>query len=352
MKKASILALGVIFYGLFAGGAFANSAPVVSGVTASQRNDDSKLVDVYYNLADADGDSCTVWVVISSNNGQTWDVPAMTFYGAVGQGITPGNGKRAIWDAGKDMPGKVATFKARVYADDGQGPADMVMVPAGYFAYQGNYANQTFVNSFKIDKYEVTNDFYCQYLNNADPTGAHYDTNMEIGRFGVSGNYTYTVKAGRGQYPIRYVSWDDANAFAVWRGSVYGGTYRLPTEQEWEKAAGWDPVLNTEFTYCYHSNSIDSTWCNYNSAYGGPLPVGSFNGTGGKKDAKSYYGCCDMSGNVWEWTSSWYTVNSTRVIRGGSWINIATRCTTTYRIYYTPSYRISNIGFRLALDLN
>ena len=44
---------------------FANSAPVVSNVTANQRTDESKLVDIYYTLADADSDNCTVWVFIS-----------------------------------------------------------------------------------------------------------------------------------------------------------------------------------------------------------------------------------------------------------------------------------------------
>jgi formylglycine-generating enzyme required for sulfatase activity len=329
---------------------WANSAPVVSNVSASQRADDSKLVDIYYNLADADGDACTVWVVISDDGGASWKVPAINFTGHIGKAVTPGSGKHAIWDAGKDMPGKVAAFKARVFADDGKGPANMVLVPAGYFAYQGNYATQTFVNSFQIDKYEVTNDFYCQYLNNADPTGAHYYASMEIDRWGNSGSYYYTVKAGKGNYPVQYASALDAEAFAVWRSSTYGGTYRLPTEQEWEKAAGWNPVQNKLWTYGFQRDAIDCTWCNYNSCYG-VLPVGSFNGTGGKNDAKSYYGCYDMSGNLWEWTSSMYD-GSNRVIRGGGWGYDAAICAVTYRSNATPSGRYYVIGFRLCLDLN
>jgi hypothetical protein len=83
-----------------AGPVWANNPPVVSNVIANQRPDASKLVDIYYNLADADGDACTVWVRVSEDGGTTFAVPALTFTGAVGPGITPGSGKHIIWDAG------------------------------------------------------------------------------------------------------------------------------------------------------------------------------------------------------------------------------------------------------------
>ena len=57
----------------------ANTAPVVSNVIAAQRSDGSKLVDIYYNLADADGDACTVWVAVSDDGGTSWRVPADDF---------------------------------------------------------------------------------------------------------------------------------------------------------------------------------------------------------------------------------------------------------------------------------
>jgi formylglycine-generating enzyme required for sulfatase activity len=352
MKSLLFSALVII---VVSSAVFANSAPVVSNVSAAQRNNDSKLVDIYYNLADADGDTCTVWAVISDDGGASWQVPAITLTGNVGSGISPGNGKHIIWDAGKDVPGKVAAFKARVYADDGKGPADMVLVPAGHFAYQNNYSSQIFVNSFKIDKYEVTNDFYCQFLNNADPTSLYWNSSMEIDRLGTSGSYYYAVKTGKGQYPIRSVSALDAEAFAAWRSSVYGGTYHLPTEQQWEKAAGWNPASQHLYTYGFQQDStIDCTWCNYNNCVGGTTAVGLYNGTGGKQDAKSYYGCYDMSGNVWEWTSSNYYAGDpgARVFRGGDWFSSATYCTVTYRYYGTPSDRYYYGGFRLVLDLN
>jgi hypothetical protein len=348
MKRTILFFSVVILISALSSQVLANSAPVVSNVTAAQRSDDSKLVDIHYDLADADGDNCTVWVVVSDNNGVSWRVPARTFTGDIGASIAPGLSKLIVWDAGADMPGKVGDFKVRVYADDGKVPWALVLVPGGMFPYQNG--DPCFVESFMIDKYEVTVQQYCQFLNGADPNGEHWTTDMEIDRYGDPCNYYYTVHSGRENYPIRYVNFYNASAFADWRSQVEGMSYRLPTEQEWEKAAAWDPVEQHYYLYGFHRDSIDTSWCNYNNFYEGPLPVGSFNGTGGKEDAKSYYGCYDMSGNLWEWTSSIYS-GSNRVKRGGAWNHVADYCRTSVRIPYSPSNRYSSVGFRLVLDL-
>ena len=80
MKKVIVL-FGVISITLLSGQVLANSGPVVSNITASQHADDSKLVDIHYDLADADGDNCTVWVVVSDDGGISWQVPAFTCLG-------------------------------------------------------------------------------------------------------------------------------------------------------------------------------------------------------------------------------------------------------------------------------
>jgi len=342
----------------------ANSAPVVSNVSASQRADDSKLVDIYYNLADADGDLCTVWVVISDNGGATWTVPAMTFTGAVGANIAPGIGKHVVWDAGKDVPGKVSNLKARVYADDDQGLSQMVLVPAGSFPYQ-NTTDPTqwvYVPSFMIDKYEVTNQLYCQFLNNADPNSEHWDLRMEIARTGSPGSYSYTVNPGRENYPVRYVSYYDAVAFAQWLSQTYGVNYRLPTEQEWEKAAAWDPVEQHYYNFGFHADNLSCDSCNYGFygmgfpyswCIGTTTPVGHYNGTGGTNDADSYYGCYDITGNVSEWTSG--GADGVRLVRGYCYVYIGggsspQECRNR-DIWCGLSDRREWLGFRLVLQL-
>ena len=118
--------------------------------------------------------------------------------------------------------------------------------------------------------------------------------------------------------------------------------------------AAWDPAQQHYYTYGFHRNSIDCSWCNYYNGssycYGSTLPVGSFDGTGGKNDAHNYYGCYDMSGNLLEWTSE--QDGSARVLRGGAWGSGASYCTTAYRGTANPSYRNDIAGFRLSLDLN
>lgn len=347
MKKLMVILVVVSM----AAATYANSAPVVSGVSASQRGDDSKLVDIYYNLADADGDSCTIWVAVSDDGGQSWSVPAMRFSGDTGGGIIPGTNKHIIWDAGGDLIGISGTFKVRIFASDGYVQEDIVLVPGGWFLYDGNSWRD--VGGFYIDKYEVTNEQYAHFLNEADPSSQYYTTsNLDIARGGESGNYYYVVIPGRDNYPVRYVNFYDAEAYAAWMSSLTGLSYRLPTEQEWQKAAGWNPDTQYLWTYGYQSNSASCSYMNYNNCVGGLRPVGYYDGVNpSTNDAKSYYGCYDMSGNVWEWTSSIYS-GSSRVLRGGYWNYNATYCSVTYRYSGTPSSRYNSVGFRLVLNLN
>ncbi|MFH1370272.1 MAG: SUMF1/EgtB/PvdO family nonheme iron enzyme [Planctomycetota bacterium] len=341
-KTLTILFLTIIFT-VFPAIGLANSAPVVSNVSASQRADDSKLVDIYYNLADAEGDNCTIWVFISDNNGLSWDIPAFTFTGDVGSSISPGLNKHIVWDAGHDCPGKSGTFRARVFADDGKGD-DMVVVPAGNYRFDGG-SYWFYVGTFFIDRYEVTNSRYCEFLNAADPNGDHWCNNMEIGRSGSPGNYSYTVSPGKENYPVIYVSFYDANAFADWRSSVTGLNYSVPTIYQWQKAAAWDPVEMRFYYYGCHRDSIDCTWVNYNTCAINTTPVGYYNGTGGRNDAKSYYGCYDMSGNVAEWYA-----DSCSLI-GGSWAYPADGCHTTDRSGVYCADRLTYSGFRIVREL-
>jgi formylglycine-generating enzyme required for sulfatase activity len=381
--------------------AWSNNPPVVSNVTASQRADGSKLVDIYYNLADADGDACTVWAVVSDDGGTTYKVPARTFTGHVGPGITPGSGRHIIWDAGADIPGAVlGQAKVRVYADDGNGLAPMVLVPGGWFEMGDHFGGEGYddelpihnvwVSTFLIDKYEVTNAFYCQFLNYGG-NDDHWISSQKILRQGSAGSYYYTPVTGFENHPVVYVNYTDATHFCNWRSTVEGlppGTYRLPREAEWEKAAGWNPTTETHYRFGEGTNGcgyncLDGQRANYSGSGdpfdNGTTPVGFYNGalhykaafgwpgsqqTYQTQNAKSYYGCYDMSGNVWEWCYDWYsatyyasspdtdptgpTSGSNRVWRGGSWSNSPSVCRSAKRLDVTPSLRNYHLGFRCA----
>ena len=325
----------------------ASEIPDAFNVRASQRPDDSKLIDILYDLTDADGDLCSVWIVASHDGGVSWQVMPKTAYGAVWANVSPGSNRSITWDAGADVPGQAGNFKIRVFADDGNCFASMCFVP--YDAESGYN-----VSDFWIGKYEVTNLQYCEYLNRGQPdSDSHWDGGMEITRSGTAGNYVYEVNAGRANYPMRYVSFYDAEAFCQWLSAESGLAYRLPNQNEWEMAAGWDPVLDRLWNYGFQQDTINCNWCNFEYCQGGPTPVGYYNGTNPSTyDACSYYGCYDMSGNIWEWTTQ---VASTtyRVLRGGDYgVSFASCQVRYYNYYFSRSTRTTHFGFRLILDLD
>ncbi|RIJ90899.1 MAG: hypothetical protein DCC43_14540 [Candidatus Brocadia sp.] len=132
-----------------------------------------------------------------------------------------------------------------------------------------------------------------------------------------------------------FVSWFGADAYAKWAGN------RLPTEEEWEKAArdvdGW--------AYPW-GNTFDPSLCNSSeSGAGGTTEVDKF------PKGKSCYGCYDMAANVWEWTDSWYEKDKARVLRGGSWDDGGYFCRCAFRDRNVPDYRDYDVGFRCARTL-
>jgi hypothetical protein len=97
----------------------ANTPPVVSNVVAVQRPH-TALVDVTYDVADADGDALYVTMWYSLDGGVSWDNQCVTVSGDVGEGVPPGTGHSATWDAGADAVDVIdGQFTLRVYADDG-----------------------------------------------------------------------------------------------------------------------------------------------------------------------------------------------------------------------------------------
>ena len=141
--------------------------PVVRNVEAAQRRDGSQLVDITYDVEDADTDTLT-WVKVeaSADNGDTWQ--AITHVsGDVGDDVLVGPGKRIVWDIGAELPDSTgAGWIVQVIADDTPpAPAGMVLIPAGAFPMGDGFAegdsderpvHAVYVDAFYMDQYEVS----------------------------------------------------------------------------------------------------------------------------------------------------------------------------------------------------
>ena len=358
----SIIISAIAIMSLFSLGIYviafaANNAPHVSNVHADQRAG-TKLVDITYDVEDADDDVLTITVELSDDGGNTFTVPAKTFSGDIGSGITPGGGKKIVWDAGADVPNVYGTnYRAKVTASDGVGlpqiikgrdGAEMALIPAGEFQMGDSFnegggnerpVHTVYLDSFYIDKYEVTNALYKKFMEATGHRTPRYWTNPSY---------------NQPDQPVVGVSWDDAVAYARWTGK------RLPTEAEWERAARGG-LVGKRYPW---GNDISHNDANFSGTSGidiwnAPAPVGKFPPNG--------YGLYDMAGNVWEWVADRYLGNyysigpqknpkgpdtgSWRVLRGGSW-NYDTyflRC--AFRRSLEPTSTLSLNGFRCSQDL-
>ena len=154
--------------------------------------------------------------------------------------------------------------------------------------------------------------------------------------------------------PVEQVSWNDCQEFISRLNAATGKNFRLPTEAEWEFAARGG---NNSRHYKYSgSNTLnDVGWYSDNSSN-----TTHDVATKRPNELELY----DMSGNVLEWCSDWYSsysINhqydpagamsgSDRVTRGGSWRNLAVGCFSSFRIFNYPDFRLSKLGLRLALS--
>jgi len=213
------------------------------------------------------------------------------------------------------------------------GQEDMVLIPAGQFQMGSNDhgmdekpVHLVHLDAFYMDKYEVTNSQYCNFLNekgNQLEGKAFWLNNSQVTWLNIGDDYCritklegkYIPKSGYENHPAIDVTWYGARAYAAWSGK------RLPTEAEWEYAARGG-LAQQNYPW---GNSISSSMANLGDKIGDTTPVGNYPPNG--------YGLYDMAGNVCEWcadhpadyTNSTYD-NSTgassgndRVIRGGSW---------------------------------
>ena len=164
--------------------------------------------------------------------------------------------------------------------------------------------------------------------------------------------------------PVENVSWDDIREFLKRLNLRTGGNYRLPTEAEWEYAAGGGSTNRTRFGN--GKSTISSTEANFDASAAykkGYSEVGEYRGKTMRVGSflPNVLGLHDLSGNVWEWCSDWYgsypntsqtnptgvATGTYRVLRGGSWSITPINARVANRSNNAPDFRGDTYGFRL-----
>ncbi|MFQ5455239.1 MAG: formylglycine-generating enzyme family protein [Nitrospirota bacterium] len=227
-------------------------------------------------------------------------------------------------------------------------PDEMVFIPSGWFTMGSSVddgkvgleigadtipRHRVYTRAFYIDKYEVSVKKYLKFI-------------QSTGRTGPS-SWTYEgLPENETDQPVIGVTWYDADAYCKWAGK------RLPTEEEWEKAARGEDGRMWPW-------GDDFTKGNANTLVSGIIwvvPVDSY------PESVSPYGLFNMAGNAGEWTDSWYTAypdspvikrktfgKKYRVARGGSWDAPKDFARTTHRTALMPTLGQPSFGFRCAM---
>lgn len=267
----------------------------------------------------------------------------------------------------------------------GVDPADWATIPAGSFLYGMHEAKVDLTYAYQMMVTDVTNSQYVAYLNQALSNGSlsiageqvvgaypgdtfhgkkheeridagnypHFPLQAAGSRIDYDGK-TFSALPGYENHPVTMVTWFGAKAYCEAQGG------RLPTEQEWEKAARgaadnraypWGDQLDRNRANYYSSRDIFEKTL---GKAGDTTPVGFYNGQTydgyATLDGASPYGLYDMAGNVWQWTANVYEGTHYRYLRGGSKADYGYNLRVWTRNNVRPDYEGPSIGFRCVKD--
>lgn len=229
-----------------------------------------------------------------------------------------------------------------------EGGSFMMGSPVGSGEGDERPQHKVTLSSYRISKYEITNEQYALFLTakgNQAEGGKKWYQGSDI----VQDGKGFKPRKGREKFPVVYVTWAGANAYAQWVGG------RIPTEAEWEFAARGGNK-SKGYTYSGSNNINDVGWYVGNSG-------GRLHKVGEKKPNE--LGIYDMSGNIWEWTADWYGAytreaqtnpkgaakGTNRVRRGASAFCTLPNTRSANRSNRNPTGIRHNLGFRVVLPV-
>lgn len=212
-------------------------------------------------------------------------------------------------------------------------------------------AQVTITSPFWLGKTEVTWDQWRTIM------GKNPGPRIETWTVSSSGSVSLHSYKSRNSRPVGFVSWNDAMAFCQVLTALQRAEGRLPKSYRYTLPtdAQWEYSCRAGTTSAY-AGDLDAMAWYHKQAYTGTQPVGM-------KQANAW-GLHDMHGNASEWCADWYRYElplgpvadptgpasgNERVVRGGSWIDVAGLCRSAVRASHGPNFRIDSLGFRLAL---
>ena len=253
-----------------------------------------------------------------------------------------GDDRMAVVPAGPFWMGSDARERAYAYRIGGE-------VAKRYRWFDADLPRQRVtLGTYAIDRHLVTNEEYQQFI---QQTGhrSPFITEEEYRHQGYLVHPYEEVRPSlwrdrrypdrRSRHPVVLISLADAVAYTRRRSEREGRPYRLPTEAEWEKAA-----RGTDGRYFPWGNRWRSERANAENHIGGTTEVGSY------PQGASPYGCFDMAGNVFEWTSSEFADGKAVMKGGGSWDDQPGICRAAARHGRAKDARHILFGFRCVCE--